>query len=301
MIVISGALVLVALVLLIIGLISTSLGFVYASIAVSVVAFAFLLVGILQRRGEQVPETASGAVPTAPRTPVPAGSDVEGVTAILPNSRADAPAAAEVPLAAATPGRDVGGAVDDSVSGSVLVVPGRPRYHVGGCRYLTGKDPDEVDVQTARTDGYTACGVCKPDAALAEAAEAPAEQLPPAAAIVAAEEADETAPEPVTSARRATRATATTGRAPAKKAAAKAAAKAPAKAPAKAAKKAPAKVALTKTGGDAAKPGSVVVIPDRDKFHKADCRFVRDAADTKEMTRAAASRQGYVACGVCKP
>ena len=72
MIVISGALVLVALVLLIIGLVSTSLGFVYASIAVSVVSFVFLLVGILQRRGEQVPEPA-----TAELAPTPTTSDVE--------------------------------------------------------------------------------------------------------------------------------------------------------------------------------------------------------------------------------
>lgn len=54
MIVISGALVLVALVLLVIGLIQPELGFVYASIAVSVAAFVFLIIGVLQRRGELI-------------------------------------------------------------------------------------------------------------------------------------------------------------------------------------------------------------------------------------------------------
>ncbi|MFN2522307.1 MAG: hypothetical protein ABR614_03215, partial [Mycobacteriales bacterium] len=95
MIVISGALVLVALVLLIIGLVSTSLPFVYASIAVSVVSFVFLLIGILQRRNEKLPEDAV-AEPAMPAR----SADVEGVTAIIPagSSRAASavePAAAE--------------------------------------------------------------------------------------------------------------------------------------------------------------------------------------------------------------
>ena len=304
MIVISGALVLVALVLLVFGLVGQSLGFVYASIAVSVVSFVFLLIGILQRRGEQVPETSSAtdtARPAAPVAPVPAGvgADDEGVTAILPAARAaestsapEAAAAAEESAAAAPAASSAA-----EVSGSVLVVPGRPRYHVAGCRYLTGKDPDEVSVQSARDDKYTTCGVCKPDEALAEAASAQDADLPPAAAIVAAEDAgDSAAADPVEAAKRTTRATATTspGRTPAKKAAAKAPAKT---APAKAAKKAPAKAASAASGDG----GKVVVIPDRGKFHKADCRFVRDASDTKEMTRAAAARGGYAACGVCKP
>ena len=278
MIVISGALVLVALVLLIIGLVSTSLGFVYASIAVSVVSFVFLLVGILQRRGEQVPEAATADV-------APSGaSEVEGVTAIIPSSRAVAdPPAAPEPAADAAP-----------VSGQVLVVAGRPRYHVGGCRYLTGKDADEVDVQSARDEGFTACGVCKPDAALAEAAATtPADVTPAAEAPV-----EEAAP--------AVELTKPAKKAPAKKAATKApaktatrAAKAPAKAPSKAA--AAAAASTPAAASAAGKPGRVVVIPDRGKFHKSDCRFVRDAADAQEMTKAQATRQGYDACGVCKP
>jgi hypothetical protein len=278
-IVISGALVLVALVLLIIGLVSTSLGFVYASIAVSVVSFVFLLVGILQRRGEQVPEAATADVAT-PST----SSDVEGVTAIIPSSRAvaDPPAAPEPDVEAAP------------VSGKVLVVAGRPRYHVGGCRYLTGKDADEVDVQSARDEGFTACGVCKPDAALAEAAPAEAPAAEPAA--------EEPAPVEET----AVETTAPAKKAPAKRAATKApaktatrAAKAPAKAPSKAA--AAAAASTPAAASAAGKPGRVVVIPDRGKFHLAECRFVRDAADAQEMTKAQARRQGYDACGVCKP
>ena len=62
MIVISGALVLVALVLLVIGLIGSTLTFVYASIAVSLASFAFLIIGIMQRREETLPLTAGEGV-----------------------------------------------------------------------------------------------------------------------------------------------------------------------------------------------------------------------------------------------
>lgn len=45
---------------------------------------------------------------------------------------------------------------------------------------------------------------------------------------------------------------------------------------------------------------SVVVVPDRDKFHKETCRYAKNPA-AMSMTKAAAKRQGYKACGVCKP
>ena len=43
------------------------------------------------------------------------------------------------------------------------------------------------------------------------------------------------------------------------------------------------------------------MIPDRGRFHLPSCRFVRDALGTEELTRAQAGKQGYQACGVCKP
>ncbi|MCW2506368.1 MAG: hypothetical protein JWO79_4652 [Actinomycetia bacterium] len=214
MIVISGALVLVALILLVIGLVSTALGFVYASIAVSVVSFAFLIVGILQRRGEPLPETAAGA------PAISTSSDVEGVTAIIPATSRSRPATEEPTEEAVAP----------AVSGRVLVVAGRPRYHVAGCRYLTGKEAEDVAVEQAREEAYTACGVCKPDEALAAGA-VPLEQ----------------APEPAAAAR-------TTRKAPSKTPAKVALTKPAAKAPAAAAKKAaPAKKAAVKAPAAAAK------------------------------------------------
>jgi hypothetical protein len=246
-IVISGALVLVALVLLIIGLVSTALGFVYASIAVSVVSFAFLLVGIMQRRGEQLPESAAGAA-----SPAAAATDVEGVTAIIPSSSRLRPAAE--PAAAVD--------AEASSGATVLVVAGRPRYHVDGCRYLTGKETESVPVEKARADGFTACGVCKPDeAAVAEPA-APV-SVPEADPVKAATKTIAKAPAK-TATRSATKApakasasSARKAAAPAKAAAAKAPAKkaAAAKTPAKkaTAAKVPAKKAAAKSPAKASK------------------------------------------------
>ncbi|GAC1411555.1 MAG: hypothetical protein NVSMB57_06470 [Actinomycetota bacterium] len=44
----------------------------------------------------------------------------------------------------------------------------------------------------------------------------------------------------------------------------------------------------------------VVVIPDRDKFHKDTCRYAKTAGKMS-MTKSEARREGYKACGVCKP
>jgi hypothetical protein len=212
-IVISGALVLVALVLLVIGLIGPSLGFVYASIAASLAAFAFLVVGILQRRKEEA-VGVSGA----------------------PASAAEMAAAIRTPETAAAATDEVSTAAGSAPSGDVLVVEGRPRYHVAGCRYLTGKDARSVAVGTARADGFSACGVCKPDEALAASAPAvePAPLEEPAVTVTAAPARKAAAAKTTAKATKFTKAAAT-------------------KAPSKAAKAAPAKAAKAATAAKAAK------------------------------------------------
>ncbi len=341
MIVISGALVLVALVLLVIGVVDPSLPFVYASIAVSLVSLVFLVIGILQRRGEPLPsgEAAAGSsdgAPAAPRVSV----EKEPARVVPAHAvRVEAPAAA--PAAA---------------GGTVLVVSGRPRYHVDGCRYLTGKDAEEIDVLEAREEGFTPCGVCKPDEALVPVDEptaalelAPEPEVEPepdvepepvparaagrkatstraakattaaAAPAKAARAATRTVPDPLeevaagrgaapsrSSAGKAAKAPARTAKAPAAKAPAKTAkapaAKAPAaKAPAKVpAAKAPAKAAAAPAAA-AKKAGGVVVIPERGRFHRSDCRYVRGVEGAEVLTKAQATKQGFEACGVCKP
>ena len=220
MIVVSAVLVAAALVLLIIGLFGSGLGFVYASIGVSIAAGVFLLLGALQRRGEgaQVGEPAFATAPA---------ERLEGVTTVTPTRAATT--AAETAVAAASTG------------GEVVVVRGRPRYHVADCRFLAGRtDTESIGLAEARADGFTACGVCKPDEAVATTAAAAA------APTFVEPTADE---KPAAPARR------TAKKAPARKAAATAtrAAAKPAKAAARTAKAAPAKAAAKKT---AAKPAA---------------------------------------------
>ena len=327
MIVISGALVLVALVLLVLGLTMTDLNFVYGSIAVSLISFVFLVIGILQRRGEPAPDAAPA---------VTEDGDDSGDTA-PPAEVVPARSARTRAVRVSEPADD--GVVEDEetdelVGGgaTVLVVPGRPRYHVDGCRYLAGKDVEEVDVDVAREE-YSPCGVCKPEDALA-AAEEPAEDEEAEddvldSGVPGAEDTDaDLEPEPVAPARaRSSRSRSATQAVPAtprrRRPAASATAE-PAEAPEAPEKAAPAPrkaarrtaaatpaVAETAPAAPAsaaaapakatAKRGRVVVIPDRGRFHQADCRFVRDALGTEELTRTQAAKQGYAPCGVCKP
>src|SRR6185437_11228019 len=86
-IVISGVLLLVAVVFLIIGLFG-ALAWVYASIGVSVLSFAFLLLGVRQRR--VAPIAATGSAPALPSAPVatatPALGRDEDVTVVPPKA-----------------------------------------------------------------------------------------------------------------------------------------------------------------------------------------------------------------------
>jgi len=327
-IVISGALVLVALVLLIIGVVGPDLAFVYASIAVSLVSLVFLVVGILQRRGE--PATAAEGV-DAPQ-PVTVDDPAEGVT-VRPTSvrRAAAPVVEDDVEPLSADEAPVAGTVDEEPvpGGDVLVVEGRPRYHVVGCRYLSGKTPEAVEVGQARAEGFTPCGVCKPDVALVALAEEEAALEPSTEELLLdlpTDEVEEAGPAPVVeqdvpgvgvapAARRtATRTVARTT--PAKAAPAPAApAKtvrstarantpvAPAAAPRRtsATRATSAPVAAAPARSVAPRGGSVVVIPDRGRYHRDSCRYVRDVAGAEVLSKSAATRQGYAPCGVCKP
>ncbi|GAA4218836.1 hypothetical protein [Actinocatenispora rupis] len=48
----------------------------------------------------------------------------------------------------------------------VLVVDGRPRYHVTGCPHLLGKDSEPLPVAEAVELGFNPCGWCQPDTVL---------------------------------------------------------------------------------------------------------------------------------------
>jgi hypothetical protein len=52
------------------------------------------------------------------------------------------------------------------MSNEVLVIDGRPRYHLGGCVHLLGRDSEPLPVHEAVELGFTPCGRCEPDSAL---------------------------------------------------------------------------------------------------------------------------------------
>jgi hypothetical protein len=52
------------------------------------------------------------------------------------------------------------------LSTHVLVVDGRPRYHLAGCVHLLGRESERLPVSEAVELGFTPCGLCEPDSAL---------------------------------------------------------------------------------------------------------------------------------------
>jgi hypothetical protein len=52
------------------------------------------------------------------------------------------------------------------LSTDVLVVDGRPRYHVPGCVHLLSRETEPLPVGEAVELGFTPCGLCEPDSAL---------------------------------------------------------------------------------------------------------------------------------------
>ncbi|MGY1737750.1 hypothetical protein [Geodermatophilus sp. SYSU D00684] len=106
-------------------------------------------------------ERPAGAPPATPPAEAPAG------TAAQPAR----PAATGVPLNGGdTPEEDV--EVTDllvvvDLTDEVLVVDEHPRYHLADCPWLAGRETIPLPVNEARTDGFTPCAVCGPDAHLA--------------------------------------------------------------------------------------------------------------------------------------
>ncbi len=204
MIVISGALVLVAAVLLVVGIIS-SITLVYAAIGLSIVSAVFLLVGVFQRPAPSSEPRDSGGDYTRRRS----ARDEVDEDADAPDERDET--AQHIDLVEAEGGYD-GSEDDDSyeayephdsdqgvdgvggveeiaaeypleeanadfevrsgaTGADVLVISGRPRYHVGGCDYVEGNDDSEpLEINEARELGFTPCGACRPNETLARSA-----------------------------------------------------------------------------------------------------------------------------------
>lgn len=119
--------------------------------------------------------------PAATETSVPTQHAPESVTTdssgrrqpaesseVAPESGAGGPDAEDVladePAAQYVPAADA--ARIARMDTDVLVIDGRPRYHLPGCRHLRGRDSEPLPVREAVELGFTPCGGCEPDSAL---------------------------------------------------------------------------------------------------------------------------------------
>ena len=174
MILISAGLVLTAIVLLIAGFVLAKPFLVMWSIAVSVLSAVFLVIGALLRRHELFPGGDAGAPQPLPRKgpmpagPLPAPHGVPSPSA--PQQMMVRHGMQQAPVAPVQPRRGpVAGPATAAVrrgvlapEAIVLVIPGRKRYHVGGCRQLVGRDHEELTHEEALEEGFTPCTTCLP-------------------------------------------------------------------------------------------------------------------------------------------
>jgi len=113
--------------------------------------------------------TAAAAEPAAPAEPAAAELVAEpaaGATAATVTSAPPEPDDLDDPPAEEVEVTDLLLIVD--LKDEVLVVDEHPRYHVAGCSWLGSRTTIPLPADEARTDGFTPCGVCRPDATLAD-------------------------------------------------------------------------------------------------------------------------------------
>jgi hypothetical protein len=137
-----------ALVLLVIGLVSSSSAWLAASLVASVLAAVVLVVErvVQTRRASRRAGRAADAASTA------AGSSAATATA----SSTDDDAEPAPPLDLDAP------AIDPDDPEAVWVVDGRPRYHVRDCATIASLDAEPIPRSQALEDGFVACSLCDP-------------------------------------------------------------------------------------------------------------------------------------------
>lgn len=175
MIVISGGLVLVAAVLLVLGIATAHISFVYAAIGLAIVSAVFLLVGVFQRPAPASDPHESESDGTRRQASRRNEDEFVGDIDLIDIDLVDAEdagnpgeVAADFPLENADADFE---ARSGATNADVLVISGRPRYHVGGCEYVEANDDSEpLELKEARELGFTPCGACRPNETLARGA-----------------------------------------------------------------------------------------------------------------------------------
>ena len=186
MIVASLLLILVAVTLLVLGLTGGSSSLLISSIVASLLAAVSLVIGARQaaslRRSQpeavDLPEPEAAPDGAAPdlRGSVPAEGAVSYSAPVVDEPVAvDEPIDEPVDLPIDEPVAEI---ADDEpepqivtpsdavrvaqLNAEVLVVDGRPRYHLADCPFLAGRETEPIEVNEAVELGFSPCGVCRP-------------------------------------------------------------------------------------------------------------------------------------------
>lgn len=163
------------------------------SIVASVLAAVLLFAGTRQMTGEPPPndeDLVSGAGSQRQRHPEPVGSSAPGSRPVTSGSTTER---YEPKRTAQRESSDdwVGGASEEDdptdeppvqrrparvaalvarLDSEVMVLDGRPRYHMARCVHLLGRAAEPLPVSEANELGFSPCGLCEPDAVLAAGA-----------------------------------------------------------------------------------------------------------------------------------
>jgi hypothetical protein len=173
-ILLSLLLVLVSLGLLIAGLAGASRNQVWASILSSLVAGMFLAFAVLRQRAPAAADedaaegTDPGGVPHHPVGGRPAVTTVDHAAG-APDDE-DYPDPPDEPPEESVSAPDALRVID--LTADVLVVDGRPRYHLRDCSHLADREIIPLPIPEARESGFTPCSLCRPDSRLAAQARA---------------------------------------------------------------------------------------------------------------------------------
>lgn len=158
MIVASLLLIVVAVALLMLGLVDGANGYLVGSIVASLLASLALIVG-----GRQYAARRATAGGTAPPTGGPGGPTARPGRTTPEGPLPDGDLADE-PAAQATSAGD--SARVARLGAEVVVVAGRPRYHLEECIHLHGRSTTRLSARAAVEQGFTPCALCEPDTAL---------------------------------------------------------------------------------------------------------------------------------------
>ena len=181
----AALLVLLGLGLFVAGIVTGVTLLYWGCVAACVVA-AVLLIAVRRQLGRQ-PDTAETAetATTGTTAPEPAGTTTQepAIPAGPPPAPGERAGGRGADVPAVRPAGDVPDPQVEEVEvtdllivvdlkDEVLVVDEHPRYHLSGCRWLSGRETIPLPIDEARADGFTPCAVCAPDRNLAERARA---------------------------------------------------------------------------------------------------------------------------------